>query len=452
MSSDAYPPLLPALPTIAFISEHDDPLAEPGGIGKGGQNVYVREVAQRLAAHGWQVDVFTRCESADTPAIEPFGPAARVVRVRAGPPAFVPKEQLPRYMPEFRHNLLAACTNRAVPYQLVHGHYYLSGVLARELRRGIGMPFVQTFHSLGAIKRRALGARDASPSDRLILEREVAAAADRIVATSPQEHDDLIELYGVPVEKIRIVPCGVDLQRFRPVDRAQGRTAWGLPPDAFLVTFVGRIEPQKGIEVLLQAAARLRALAPGLRFHIAIAGGAVRERVLGGWGPARDPYTLELEALAHSLGLTDQITWMGGLPHDALASVYSAADVVVIPSHYESFGMTALEALACGACLVASRTGGLRTTLDEGRAGLLFTPGAADELAVCLARLAADPALRAALERGARGYVARTYGWDHIAAQLAAVYGELVGARGAHRPGRLAAVAERLAVAAEATA
>jgi D-inositol-3-phosphate glycosyltransferase len=424
MSKDHPTSRLSTLPAIAFISEHDDPLAAPGGVGKGGQNIYVREVAQRLAAHGWCVDVFTRQESIDVPAVQEFGPGARVIRIQAGPVAYVPKEELAQYLPEFLSNLLtgyATCT----PYQLVHGHYYLSGMLALELQRQLGMPFVQTFHSLGALKRRALGARDGSPPARIDLERQVAAYADCIVATSPQERDDLIELYGAPPQKIKIVPCGVDLQRFRLTNQARARRQWGLPDDTFLMTFVGRIEAQKGIEVLLQAAAQLRALAPGLRFHVAIVGGTARQRLANGWGLTDDRYALELEALARALDLTDHVTWTGALPHEALSAIYSAADVVVIPSHYESFGMTALEALACGACVVASRTGGLRTTLDEGRAGVLFTPGAPGELAAELARLAADTVLRASFQRGARTYVAGTYGWDRITAQLAAIYREM---------------------------
>lgn len=423
MSKDHAISRLSALPTIAFISEHDDPLAAPGGVGKGGQNVYVQEVAQRLAAYGWGVDVFTRRESLDVPTIQEFGPAARVIRIPAGPATYVPKEKLAQYMPEFLSNLLgyATCT----PYQLVHGHYYLSGVLASQLQRRLGMPFVQTFHSLGKLKRQALGMRDGSPPARLDLERQVAADADCIVATSPQERDDLINLYGALPQKIKIVPCGVDLQCFRPTDPAQLRHQLGLSADTFLITFVGRIEPQKGIEVLLEAAARLRALAPGLRFHVLIVGGTPRPPLEHGWGPTDDRYTLELEALARSLDLSDQVTWTGAWPHEALSTTYSAADVVVIPSHYESFGMTVLEALACGACVVASRTGGLRTTLDEGRAGVLFTPGVPEELAAQLARLAAEPALRGSFQRGARSYVAQTYGWDRVTAQLAAIYHEL---------------------------
>lgn len=421
-----HPPVRPrTLPPIAFISEHDDPLAAPGGVGQGGQNVYVRETAQRLAAYGWRVDVFTRRDSLDTPTIEPFGPAARVIRIPAGPAAYVPKEQLAQYLPEFLDGMLSGYAAH-VPYQLVHGHYYLSGVLADALRRELGVPFVQTFHSLGAIKRRALGDRDASPAARIDLERQVAEDAACIIATSPQERDDLITLYESAPEKIRIVPCGVDLQRFRRVDRRAARERWGLPADAFLVNFVGRIEAQKGIEALLHAAAQLRELAPGLRFHIAITGGAARQRLANGWGPTTDRYTLELEALAQALGVAELVTWTGALPHESLPDLYSAADVVVIPSRYESFGMTALEALACGACVVASRTGGLIATLDEGRAGILFTPGAPDELAEQLARLAADPGLRASFQRAARPYVARTYGWERITEQLAAIYRELV--------------------------
>jgi glycosyltransferase involved in cell wall biosynthesis len=424
MSNDHAISRLSALPTIAFISEHDDPLAAPGGVGKGGQNIYVQEVAQRLAAHGWGVDVFTRRESLDAPAVQAFGPAARVIRIPAGPATYVPKEELFQYMPEFLSNLLTDYATRT-PYQLVHGHYYLSGVLASGLRRRLGMPFVQTFHSLGKLKRRALGARDGSPPARLDLERQVADDATCIVATSPQERDDLINLYGAQPQKIKIVPCGVDLRRFRPADRACARRDLGLPAEPFLITFVGRIEPQKGIEILLAAAARLRVLAPNLHFHVLIVGGTPRQPLAHGWGPTDDRYTLELEALARSLGLADHVTWTGALPHEALATTYSAADVVVIPSHYESFGMTALEALACGACVVASRTGGLRTTLDEGRAGVLFTPGVPAELAAHLAGLAADPVLRGAFQRGAPGYVARTYGWDQVTAQLAAIYREL---------------------------
>jgi D-inositol-3-phosphate glycosyltransferase len=434
------------MPAIAFISEHDDPLAEPGGIGKGGQNVYVREVAHRLGSQGWQVDVFTRRESLAAPTIEPFGPAARVIRVNAGPATFVPKEDLPRYMPEFTRNLLDICAARPEPYQLVHGHYYLSGVLAHKLQHELNIPFVQTFHSLGAIKRKALGARDGSPPERLLVERQVAMAADCVVATSPQERDDLIELYGTAPEKIQIVPCGVDLQRFRPVNRARARATWGLPRDSFLVVFVGRVEAQKGIDILLRAAARLRALAPDLDFHVAIVGGSVRERRRDGWGPTDDRYTLELEALARELGVEDRVIWTGALPHAALSSIYSAADVVTIPSRYESFGMTALEAMACGACVVASRTGGLRATLNEGRAGLMFEPGVHDELAAHMARLAADPAERTALQRLARPYVARTYGWSRIAEQLGSIYEDQLGMYRMARLGATLTVGERVSI------
>ncbi len=413
---------------IAFISIHGDPLAPLGGPSHGGQNVYVRELSHHLGTYGFRVDVFSRWESPDQPPTEAIGPTAQVIRVQVGPPQYLPKEQTILFLPELVQWIARSWEERRADYRLVHGHYYFSGAVAMALRAQKSVPFVQTFHSLGLVKRRALGQQDPSPTQRLEIERRIVREADRIIATTPQEKQDLMTAYAADAERIRVIPCGVNLDLFRPLPRQEARMYINLPEELFLVTFVGRLERRKGIDTLLEAMGLLLTERPDLPLHAVIVGG--RPKGSDDKQPEMErEETAEcqrLQALLIHYNLVDRVTFTGGLPQNVLRYYYSAGDVTVIPSYYEPFGMTALEALACGSSVIASRVGGLKTTVLEGRVGLQFEPQNAQDLAEKLLYLMEHPEVNARFRRNARPYVERHYSWPSIAERVAAVYRELL--------------------------
>jgi len=412
---------------IAFISIHGDPLAPLGGSHHGGQNVYVKELSRHLGALGFQVDVFSRQESLHQPAVEEIGPEARVVRVRVGPPHYLPKEQTILFLPELAQWIARFQEENRAKYRLIHGHYYFSGAVALTLCKPWQVPFVETFHSLGMVKRQALGQQDHSPTRRLEIERQIVQEADRIVATAPQEKSDLIATYGADGSRIQVIPCGVDLELFRPLPRQEARLYTSIPADRFLLTFVGRLEKRKGIDTLLEAMGVLLAEQPGLPLHAIIVGGQSKGQGEQSEMPEQERQEhRRFQEIMARYGIADRVTFTDGLSQDLLYYYYSAGDVTIIPSYYEPFGMTALEALACGSGVIASRVGGLKTTVLEGQVGLQFEPRNARELAEKIAYLIEHPEVNSRFQRNARPYVERHYGWHSIAERVAAVYREVL--------------------------
>lgn len=407
---------------IAMLSVHTCPLAMLGGKNTGGMNVYVRELSRELGRRGYQVDIFTRCENANLPPIVQMGPQVRVVHICAGPTERQDKHQLYQYLPEFVDGVLDSSKQEGIRYDLIHSHYWLSGWVARELQKVWRVPIIQMFHTLGELKH--LVARPDEPREhprRVETERELMRDVDRIVAATARDMEHMLSLYGADRAKIRVIPCGVDLSLFHPHDRARARQAIGIEPETKLVLFVGRMEPLKGIDDLLRAIARI------LRDHsmpcnevsLSIIGGSAEDH------PDRISSEMaRLMRMRDALGLHEMVTFLGAQGQDVLPLYYSAADVVVMPSHYESFGMVALEAMACGTPVVASDVGGLSYTVEDGVTGFLVPDRDPKALADRICDILNDEVFRDQLGRQALD-VARGYSWQNITNAILEVYREV---------------------------
>ena len=399
---------------IAAISLHTSPLDQPGTGDSGGMNVSIRSVAEGLADRGVAVDVFTRCAGRGVPEVERIGPLTRIVQVNAGPCAPLDKDDLLGLLPWFEEGILSWAEQEA-PYDLVHAHYWLSGHVGMEASARWGVPLVVSFHTLGAVKNRALARLGGpEPATRLRAEREAIARADRVLVPTPAELDDLVRLYGAAPERARVVPPGVDTISFAPRPKHGARRRLGLP-DGRVLLFVGRLQPLKGPDVAIRAAAE--AARRGLDATLVVLGGPS--------GPGGPAYADDLRRLAVGEGLGDRVVFLDPMPHEELPWAYSAADVLLMPSRTESFGLAALEAQACSVPVVAASVGGLRHVVVDGVTGFLVEghePGAyADRLLATLSDPAVAPALGSAGRRRAAGF-----GWDESTDGVLDVYAELL--------------------------
>jgi len=392
---------------VAVVSAHTSPLASLGGRETGGMNVYVRELSRELGSRGYTVDVFTRRASEEAPHTHPFGPNARVVNVPAGPPSAVDKQEIAAHLPEFERELLDFVRREGAIYDLVHSHYWMSGIVASRLAERWSIPHVAMFHTLGEVKNRARSGEH-EPASRIAAERAIATGADRIIVASEHERQSLVALYGAPAERIAVVPCGVDLDLFAPMDKEFARRRLGLRSTERIILFVGRIEPLKGIDILIDAAAQLH---DDENFAVLIVGGDARAR----------EQIEALRAQAAALGVDHHISFVGAVEHHELPLYYNAADVCVVPSHYESFGLVAVESMACGTPVVASRVGGLTTTIADGETGYLIPWRCAEPFVERLELLLDNDELRASFGRAGREAVER-FRWSHVADAVAALY------------------------------
>jgi D-inositol-3-phosphate glycosyltransferase len=401
---------------IATISVHTSPLDQPGTGDAGGLNVYVVEIAKRLAARGVEVEVFTRAVSRDAPPVAELAPGVLVRHVTAGPFEELDKADLPGQLCHFTFEVLRTEAQYAAGrYDLVHAHYWLSGQVGAVAKERWGVPLVQSMHTLGKVKNAALAAGDAAePDGRIRGEAEVIAAADRLVANTTEEARQLIGLYGADESRVRTVNPGVDLSVFRPGSRQAARRKLGLPRDAVVLVFAGRVQPLKAPDVVLHAAARM------VRDDPAMAARLVVVFVGGPSGPGRaDPD--KLTELTAALGLAGIVRLEPPCPQRELADWYRAATVVVVPSHSESFGLVAVEAQACGTPVVAAAVGGLRTAVRDGDSGVLVDGHDPASYARVLRDLVAAPRQLARLSRGAIAHASR-FGWSTAVDQLLTVY------------------------------
>jgi D-inositol-3-phosphate glycosyltransferase len=405
---------------IATLSVHTSPLDQPGTGDAGGLNVYVVQVAKRLAARGTEVEIFTRAVCRDTPPLAELVPGVLVRSVAAGPFEELDKHDLPAQVCPFTLEVLRA-EAAAEPgrYDLVHAHYWLSGKVGAAAKERWGVPLVQSMHTLGKVKNAALAAGDAAePDERIRGELEVVAAADRLVANTAEEARQLIDLYGADPAKVQTVYPGADLGVFQPGGphgAAAARRRLGIAPDAVVLLFVGRVQPLKGPDVVLRAAARLLEADPGLRrtLQVAIVGGP------SGRQQRADPEGMR-ELAAH-LGISDVVRFEPPCPQAELAQWYRAATVMLAPSHSESFGLVALEAQACGTPVVAASVGGLRTVVSDGCSGVLVDGHDPADWAQVIGRLIRSPGRLRDLSDGARLH-ASGFGWSATVDQLARVY------------------------------
>jgi D-inositol-3-phosphate glycosyltransferase len=399
---------------VAMISYHTSPLAPLGGPETGGMNVYVRHLSRELGQRGFLVDVFTRRQDASTPDVIEDGENVRVVHLEGGPPRPVDKGRLHQHLEEFEENLVrfaSAGGDHAPTYDLLHSHYWLSGSVALRLQERWGLPHVTMFHTLGEVKNRARVTERETPL-RLRVEQQLARQAERIVCASQHEKHLLVRLYDADPERIAVVPCGVDLDLFRPQDKETARRALGYS-DERIILFVGRIEPLKGIDILINAVAQLGEESD---FHVLIVGGDRRSR----------KQVSHLQGLASDLGVGERVCFLGAVDHEQLPLYYNAADVCVVPSYYESFGLVALEAMACGTPVVASRVGGLTGTVRDGETGYLISWRCPEPFAERLELLLGNEALRRRFGEAAREVVER-YRWANVAEAVVALYRELLG-------------------------
>lgn len=414
---------------VAMLSVHSSPLARLGGKEAGGMNVYVRELARELGQRGILVDIFTRSQDRDTPMIVPLSRGVRLISLHAGPAAPYDKNLLLTYLPEFVSRVRCFADGEDLSYDLIHSHYWLSGEAALRLRRVWRAPVVHMFHTLGAMKNSvARSEEEVETKRRIAIERRLMREVDAVVAATPLDRAQMVWHYGADTGRIRVIPCGVDLRRFQPGDRTAARAELGIAEDAILLVCVGRMEPLKGMDALIRAAARLLADHPEWRdrLQVVLIGGEDETQATLWNGEQR-----RLDHLRRTLGVQDQVVFAGAQPQERLPLYYVAADVVAAPSHYESFGLAALEALACGAAVVASNVGGLALTIEDRHSGLLFPPDNDAALAAQIERVLTDAELAARL-RSAAVQRAAEYGWPTIARRIAALYDELTAANAAN--------------------
>ncbi|HUA96338.1 MAG TPA: glycosyltransferase [Acidimicrobiales bacterium] len=416
---------------LAMLSLHTSPLAQPGTGDGGGMNVYVRELATALARTGATCDVFTRAWSDGLPPVVPVEPGLRVHHVPAGPLAPVPKEALPALVDEFTAGVLGRMTAPASdgleddgPYEAVHANYWLSGLAGHDIKHELDLPLVSTFHTLDRVKA------EVEPEEvqahtavrRAEVEATIVRCSDAVLASCTVEADQLVELYHADRTRIAVVAPGVDHAFFGPGHRPQARRALGLPPDGTLLLFVGRIQPLKGADVAVRTLAELSA---GDRrgnplYRLAVVGGPS--------GPHGEEAYRGLVDLAAHLGVLERLTMVEPQPHELLSTYYRAADVCLVPSRSESFGLVALEAAACGTPVVASAVGGLTTLVDDGRTGFLVDGPDPDAYAERIERVVGEPLLAERLSTAAV-LRARQYTWREAAWRLSAVHDELVTGR-----------------------
>ena len=407
---------------VAVLSVHTCPLASLGGKETGGMNVYVREVARALGRMGVDVDVFTRSQNPEIPRVVPLGTNARVIHLPAGPEAPMPREEVHRHLPEFVANLEAFRRAEGREYALVHSHYWLSGVAGLTLAERWRVPLIQMFHTLGQLKNEvAHSPGEREPDLRIAEEERIVAGADRLVASNPVERAHLVWYYQARAERIRVIPCGVDTELFCPMDQSEAKAALGLGPAPVLL-YVGRLSPIKGLETLLEALPRVPQRGEPIPALFVIGGDA---------DEPENGHVLSLRERVAALGLEGEVRFLGPQPQEGLRLYYAAAEMTVMPSYYESFGMVALEAMACGNPVIASRVGGLTTTVQDGVTGYLVPEGDPLVLGDRISAILGDTDLRRRLGREAARWAAQ-YRWPCVAEEVCRLYAEFRPAASRH--------------------
>lgn len=382
---------------IAMVSEHASPLAALGGVDAGGQNVYVARLSEELARRGHDVTVYTRRDAAGLPDRVPLPGGAVVEHVPAGPAAPVPKDELFPYMPGFGAWLAHAWAHERP--DVVHAHFWMSGMASRIGAQPHGVPVVQTFHALGTVKRRHQGRLDTSPPERVGIERQIGRGCARVLATYGDEVHELAEL-GVPRRQVSVVPCGVDAEQFRPGVRPDGVPARRA---RHRLLACGRLVPRKGYDQAVRALARI----PDA--ELLIAGGPAADRL------ADDPEARRLRRLARGTGVADRVRLLGAVDPDGMPALIGSADLVLCTPLYEPFGIVPLEAMACGVPVVATDVGGHRDSVAEGTTGRLVPPQEPESIAAAVRELLADDALRRRYGGAGRERVLDRYTWRRVA-------------------------------------
>lgn len=405
---------------IALLSEHASPLALVGGTDAGGQNIAVAELAQHLAQAGHCVDIFTRWDHSELAEVINWQAGVRVIHIQAGPIAPLPKEELMPHMDEFARNMIRVINEQPIAYDLVHAHFFMSGYVACQIKEQVGIPFVITFHALGQVRKQMQGSSDRFPANRCFIEKQVIEQANAVVALCPQDHDDLVRLYGANPDRLATIPNGFNPNQFYPVDKQLARLMIGQDTSEPVILQLGRLVPRKGVDNVIRALGHLK------RHYRMVA----RLLIVGGDSevPSIDitPEIGRLQLLAHDEGVAEWVTFTGCRKREELRYYYSAADVFVTTPWYEPFGITPLEAMACGTPVVGAAVGGIKSTVLDNETGFLVSPNRPDALAAKLAVLLHSRKLRTLLGEEAVRHVQENYTWQHVAQQTCALYEQIL--------------------------
>lgn len=406
--------------TIAFISEHASPLAVLGGVDSGGQNIYVAELARQLAQSGYQIDIYTRRDDKALPEVVQWFKGVRVIHVDAGPTRVLPKEELFPHMDAFADYMCRFITAQGITYQLIHANFWMSGYVAMQLKRRLHIPFVITFHALGKVRLQHQRSQDRFPASRAKVEEKTMQAAHRIIAECPQDRKDLISLYRADPKKIEMIPCGFNPHEFQPIDQTYARMLLGLCPTKKTVLQLGRMVPRKGIDNVIQSMAIVKETMPDVQLV-----------VVGGEHECLDIHSdkeyRRLTELTEALQLGDTVAFAGRKSRDQLRYYYSAADVFVSTPWYEPFGITPLEAMACGTPVIGSQVGGIQYSVADGKTGFLVPPKDPVALAEKLLTLLNDVNLREKMRQNALEWVNKHFTWENVAKQMDEVYAQILG-------------------------
>ena len=404
---------------IAFISEHASPLAALGSVDSGGQNVYVAETARQLSKQGFEIDIFTRWEDPATPQIVRWCAGIRVIHLKAGPVKSVPKEQLLTHMPEFRDSMLDFVINRGKKYMAIHAHFFMSAMVAADIKKILGIPFIVTFHALGIIRRIHQGLNDSFPPERIDIEKRIVTEADHLIAECPQDKMDLIHYYKADPKKIIIIPCGFSTKEFQPVSKTEARSILHLGPNEKVLLQLGRMVPRKGVDNVIRALSILKK--QGCTCRLIVVGGEC-----GNNDPANDPEINRLKEIAFEEGVSELVHFAGKKSRKELKYFYSAADIFITTPWYEPFGITPLEAMACGTPVIGSNVGGIKFSVVDGQTGFLVPPADPAALAQKTAELLNDTPLMLQMRLNSLNRVTELFTWNNVCDELAELYDHII--------------------------
>lgn len=401
---------------IAFISEHASPLACLGGVDTGGQNVYVAQLAKHLADQGHIIDIYTRREDNRAQTVVEWVPNVRVIHVLAGPSRIIPKEEILTIMPEFARWMQNFISREKLNYDLVHANFFMSGLVAMKLKLKMRIPFVITFHALGHVRRLHQKEKDLFPEERLAIETVLCKEADQIIAECPQDREDLMEFYQADPDKIAIVPCGFSLAEFYPISKNIARKMLQIKPDEKVLLQLGRMVPRKGIDNVIRSIASLSKKSAE-KVRLLIVGGDQDNMT-----ESSCPEFKRLSDLATSLRVADKVHFAGKKNREYLKFYYAAADVFITTPWYEPFGITPLEAMACGTPVIGSNVGGIKYSVVNGITGALVPPKDAIALARKIDELMADDSVLSEMGQNALKHVNANFTWKKVAEEIELVY------------------------------
>lgn len=408
------------LKSIAFISDHASPLALLGGVDTGGQNVYVAQLALHLAKQNHQVDIYTRKEDKSAEEVVNWKPGIRVIHIKAGPEIIMAKEDLLSFMPEFERNMLSFISRERCDYDLIHAHFFMSAQVAMNIKRRLNIPFVVTFHALGHVRRVHQGECDRFPAERLEIEAQAVYEADHIIAECPQDKDDLLNYYQADASRISIVPCGFSSEEFSPINQQIARRILKLPQDECILLQLGRMVPRKGIDNVIRALGCLKQ-AGIKRIKLVVVGGKSEHLPSSGCQEYK-----RLKTLANDLNIDADVIFTGQRSRSNLRLYYAAASIFITTPWYEPFGITPLEAMACGTPVIGSNVGGIKYSVIDEFTGLLVPPDNPAALAAAILKLAQDPDLIDKYSTNALKHVNEHFTWEKVTDRVASLYSHLL--------------------------